>query len=223
VFREERYRALEELLLTEMATAANPGVLGQVCLAFGHLGDRRAVPITLKLIDHPNSDVRFDVVFALSGGECPKEEAAIAALIKLSTDDDVHVRDWATFGLKERITAESVAIRTALYARLTDDDDQVIIEAIGGLARRKDKTVLPALTRALREQAGISPDAAEGMAAPQLCAGLREARRLLEAQRSGVPPAVLWNKDWLEAMEACGCQLERDDLIGLSEEGELRE
>jgi len=218
VFREERYRALEELLLTEMATAAKPGVLGRVCSAFGHLGDRRAVPIVLKLVDHSNRKVRFDVVMALIG--CGrKEEAAIDGLIKLSTDDDFLVRDWATFGLGTQVDADTVAIRAALYARLADDDDQVIIEAIKGLARRKDKTILPALTRALREQAGTpvlgAVHESETAAPSLLCAALLEARRLLEAQR-GPLPADLWHEQWLEAMAACGCPLDIGELVNLS-------
>jgi len=215
VFREERYRALEELFLTEMATTANPKVLANVCSAFGNLGDRRAVPIALQLIDHPRWQVRFDVVMALKGGECPKEEAAIVGLIKLSTDDDVRVRDWATFGLGQYVTADTVAIRTALYARLTDDDDQTIVEAIKGLARRNDATVLADLNRALREQAGMPPlDATDDRVSPSpICAALLEARRLLEG---GDPPVDIWSTDWLEAMDACGYQFDINELIKLS-------
>jgi HEAT repeat protein len=207
-----------------MSTVANPGVLASVCSAFGHLKDRRAVPIVLKLIDHPNRHVRFDVVMALigcfaGGSDSPQEEAAIAGLIKLSTDEDVQVRDWATSGLGKQVTADTVAIRTALYARLTDGDGQVMIEAIEGLARRKDKTVLPALVRALREQGGMPPlDAAHELASSPLCTALLEARKLLEAE----PQTLLWHHQWLEAMTACGCPLDIDELINLSSDDDYQ-
>jgi HEAT repeat protein len=115
VFTEERYAALEGLLLAEMATTASPEVLSDVCIAFGHLVDPRAAPIALKLIGHPSAKVRLGVVAALS---CHEDEAAVAGLIRLSTDDDDDVRDWATFGLGQQIDADTTAIRAALHARL---------------------------------------------------------------------------------------------------------
>ena len=207
VFREERYAALEGLLLAEMATAASPEVLNDVCVALGHLIDRRAVPIVLKLIGHPSAEVRFGVVAALS---CHEDEAAIAGLIRLSTDDDDDVRDWATFGLGQLIDADTAAIRAVLHARLEDANVDVRSEAIGGLARRQDKTILPVLVRELNERVA-SPllEAARDLADPSLCAALLKSRKIIsEAEEDEDRLASSWRTLWLEAMAACGCRLD---------------
>jgi len=117
VFQAQRYGALEELLRTEMATVADPGVLNSACTALGHLGDRRAVPLALELIGHADEDVRFGVVMVLTGHD---DEAAIAGLIRLASDPGDDVRDWATFGLGQQIDVDTAAIRAALHARLGD-------------------------------------------------------------------------------------------------------
>lgn len=199
VFREERYSALERLLLDEIETTAEADVLEDTCVALGHLGDRRAIPVALKLALHSNAKVRLGVVIALTGHE---DEAAIAGLIKLSSDDADDVRDWATFGLGQQIDLENEQIRAALHARLADTNPDVRNEAIAGLARRKDKAVSSALARELGVQVAKPLfEAARDLADPSLCAALLAARKI------GQPWGAHEEKVWLEAMAACGCPL----------------
>lgn len=199
VFREERYGALERLLLNEIETTADADVLEDTCVALGHLRDCRAIPIALKLALHSNAKVRFGVVMALTGYE---DEAAIAGLIKLSSDDASDVRDWATFGLGQQIDVDSDQIRAALHARLVDINPDVRNEAIAGLARRKDNAVSSVLARELRVQVATPLfEAARDLADPSLCAALLAAREIGQPWRSHE------EKVWLKAMAACGCPL----------------
>jgi HEAT repeat protein len=197
VFREERYNALEALLLTEIATTAKPEVLDDACVALGHLQDRRAVPLAMMLIAHANADVRFGVVSALTGHD---DEAAIAGLIRLSSDSDPDVRDWATFGLGQQIDTDNDLIRAALHARTADSHPDVRNEAIAGLARRGDRSIVQALARELGTQVAVPLfEAARDLADPSLCSVLSAARKI------GQPWPDHETQDWLEAMAACGC------------------
>src|SRR5205814_7161779 len=117
-------------------------VLSAACIALGHLHDPRAVEPLVRLKDHPSEDVRYGVVFGLSGQH---DDLAIATLIELSADQDSDVRDWATFELGTILDIDGVdtpPLREALPARLSDPDDDTRAEALAGLARRKDERVL---------------------------------------------------------------------------------
>lgn len=197
VFREERYQALEALLLIEMGTTARPDVLGDVCVALGHLDDDRAIAIALKLAGHEDAEVRFGVVMALSGHD---DEAAISGLIALSSDSEDDVRDWAAFSLGQQIETDTDAIRAALHARVTDSNPDVRVEAIAGLARRKDRTVTLALINEL-SIALATPlfDAACDLADPALC------EVLLAARDIGAPWDSVTRESWQDALAACGC------------------
>jgi HEAT repeat protein len=63
------------------------------------------------------------------------------------------VRDWATFALGTQCDADGPEIRKALADRLRDTDDEVRGEAMVGLARRGDTTVIDCVAEALE-----SPD-----------------------------------------------------------------
>jgi HEAT repeat protein len=56
-------------------------------------------------------------------------------LAKLTADEDEEVRDWATFGLGVLGDIDTVEIREALAARLSDANDDAREEAVVGLAK----------------------------------------------------------------------------------------
>lgn len=202
VYVEERYQALKDLLAAERVGAEDPGVISEACVAFGHLGDPRAIPVLLELREHPETSVRYGVVFGLFGHRTPE---AIDGLIALSSDCDEAVRDWATFGLGQMTDADSPAIRAALHARLDDPCFEARNEAIEGLASRGDTSVLPALIREL--QSGVALpllDAAIALGRTELCEALisTAASGLVVQARYG--PYDLTDS-WAEAMRACGC------------------
>lgn len=201
VFVAERYRGLVDLLTAEIAEPGDPGVLREVCIALGHLGDPAAVPLLLRLREHPDPDVRFGVAFALGGHETPE---ALDGLIALSSDVDDEVRQWATFGLGGLSTADGPSIRAALHARLDDGHAETRHDAMEGLAARGDRSVIPALIREL-EQNVSRPllDAAAALATPDLCDALAAAAGGLVIQASYSPYDL--TPVWRDAMQSCGC------------------
>jgi len=66
-------------------------------------------------------------------------------------DDDKDVRDWATFGLGVLGSGDSDDNREALSWAMGDSDRDVSEEALVGLAKRKDRRILPQLLSALAE------------------------------------------------------------------------
>lgn len=203
VFEEERYHGLAALLAAERGRAGDPAVLADVCVALGHLRDPRAIPALYDLRAHPESSVRFGVVFGLSGHD---SQQAIDGLIELSADADEDVRDWATFGLGQLTEANTPAIRAALHARIDDPCDAVRGEAIEGLAKRGDRSVVPVLVRELLEGVSLPLlNAATALATPDLCEVLDAVRNDgLVVQTTGTQGYDL-TQEWQEARRACNC------------------
>src|ERR1017187_3272514 len=115
-FPEECLRTLLDMLEREQ----HRDVLRAILVALSHLGRSEAVLPVSRFRHHIDSDIRYSVVFALSGHTTP---AAIAALIELTKDAASHVRDWATFGLGTLVDVDTTDVRDALMERLSDHDD----------------------------------------------------------------------------------------------------
>ncbi|HEY9754351.1 MAG TPA: HEAT repeat domain-containing protein [Oculatellaceae cyanobacterium] len=119
-------------------TENDPDVLCALGWGLGHLDLEFPTRCLTRLSGHSDSRVRYGVVGGILRNECPE---AIAAKILLSKDDDVDVRNWATFGLGT-MEMDNDEIRHALAKRLDDSDCEVRFEAISGLAKRGDTRVL---------------------------------------------------------------------------------
>ena len=137
------------------------------------------------------------VARGLGSTEGPETEAA---LIALSHDDDPDVREWATFGLSLQITyaegSADPAVRDALLARLTDEDEATREEALLALAELRDERVIAPLIAELRSGAFTNRLiwAIGNLGDSRFCAGLQELRE--------------WWTDSAEvdrALAACGC------------------
>jgi hypothetical protein len=128
----------KNMLVTESA----PEVIASIGCAFVDLSKFEArVDLMLPFSTHPDACVRSAVVHALLASTRPE---AIDALIRLSSDVDENVRDWATFGLGSQLDdVDTVAIRDALAARLDDAHEDTRYEALVGLALRKDARAIP--------------------------------------------------------------------------------
>ena len=151
--------------------------------AIGHADDPAWVEELLHYADDPHAPVRTTVAVSLPimfAGD-PMDERALDALIKLSSDPDPHVRDWATMGLGSQNELDSPAIRSALRARLddTDEDDTATSgEAALGLAERHDPSVYPCLREWLS-----APAADVGNLTVMAAAALGDARLLPSLHR----------------------------------------
>jgi HEAT repeat protein len=158
MFRDESYTLITNLLENEN----DPDALRSVISALGHMGDAASVPQILRYQDHPNNDVRFAVTFAL--GCFPNDPQSVGGLLKLTTDSDAEVRDWAVFGLGVQGDVDSTEVREALLRCLDDADEDVREEAAVGLGKRRDQRLLPKL-KTMLDQPKLNIRVAEAAAA----------------------------------------------------------
>jgi len=133
-----------------LALECDPQPIASAVTALGHLADADVVPLVLPHLEHPSRGVRFAVAFALS---CfANVDSAIAGLLRLMTDFDDEIRDWATFRIGSQGNADTPEIREALVFRLNDEDEDVRAEAAVALAKRVDSRALPWILLALDQQ-----------------------------------------------------------------------
>lgn len=171
--------------------------LTAMSVALGHFRDSRAVDALLPLASHPDAEVRYGVVFGLLSHSGPR---VAEALIQLSGDRDLDVRNWATFGLGDVDRSDSPALREALVRRLDDEDDEVRGEALLGLAKRHDPRVMGPLRRELADKRAtvLALEAAEEL-------GDRSLLPLLVAlQSSSGPSESFWAKTLQGAIAVLG-------------------
>lgn len=185
------------VLLGMLEREQEPDVLNSIAVALGHCRDPHAIEPLVRLKKHPDKRVRHGVAFGLMGHE---NALAIQTLMELSTDPDTDVRDWAAFGLGSQVEADTPAIREALVARLTDEDEHVRGEAMVGLARRHDRRMVEPLLADL--EAGwfgsLSTEAAAEIGDPCLYPALMRLREEWEGDKDD------WRyKQLEEAIEKC--------------------
>lgn len=136
-FLKETLKIYFELLEVE----TEPDVLMSLLYSIGHNNeelDKEQIEKTCSFIDNENSRVKEGVVYALLGIE---NLTAIETLIKLSSDKLSNIRNWATFGLGTQIERNNKSIRETLWNRVNDKHQETKLEAIVGLAKRKDNRV----------------------------------------------------------------------------------
>jgi len=131
-------------------------------------------------------EVRLAVAQSLPNGvepDGPLRDAVIAALMRLTHDEEFEVRNWACFGLGD-VGAASPAATDALAARLADSDNDTRCEALLALARTDD----PRAGAALRHRLAHDP-------ADQVF--LLEVRAAAEIADPGLHPLLLaLSQDW---------------------------
>lgn len=129
---------------------AEPEVLWAMVEALHHAADPIGVPVMRGLRNHPDRDIRLAVAMGLpfcSTSDADDDLTSIVeTLVELMKDEDPDVRDWATCGVGRQLNADGAAIRAALARRL-GDDPEVHVEAVRGLARRRDPQSLRSCAR----------------------------------------------------------------------------
>lgn len=155
-------------------------VLWSVARALGDARDQRGLGTLVRLVGHPDGDVRFQVALALPSCDEGADLRVLAgALIRLMNDPDGDIRDWATFGLGSLTEIDGPEVREALFRRVDDDKQEARDEAILGLARRRDPRALPLVLARLQEDAvgKLAVEAATYLADAQLLAPLLDLER----------------------------------------------
>src|SRR5262245_29018225 len=147
-----------------------------VLYGLGHLCNPRAVPILLRYLRDPDADRRHAIAWALPHFQESYDVGP--PLIDLSTDWEIDVRDWATFGLALLTDRDSAAVRNALVARADDDISIIRGEALRGLAERRDPRTYDLLAREF-ERPLVSELAIE---AAETCGDPRSLELLLAAR-----------------------------------------
>ena len=191
-------------ILTGLLDDPDSYVIYCAAVGLGHRGATSAIPDLLKRAEHTDSLVRYGVVFGLSGQE---EDRAISALIRLAGDEDRDVRDWAVFGLGSQIDADSPEIRDALRQALTDPDHEIRGEALVGLAKRGDPTIIPELLNEWRDDdvSILSIEAAEETHDSRLYNRLKSFTEVLTIDDDSYFVGRL-----ADAIEACKPEAEQD-------------
>ncbi|MGQ0444767.1 MAG: HEAT repeat domain-containing protein, partial [Beijerinckiaceae bacterium] len=144
-FPEESHAVLLDLLQRE----SDPQPIASTIFALGHIGNPLSLPAILKFVSHDDAGVRFAMAYAL--GSFPNDPTSIACLLRLMSDPDDSVRDWATFSVGVLGDTDTGAIRDALVRRLEDPCQDARMEAMAGLGKRRDRRVLPGLISDLEQ------------------------------------------------------------------------
>jgi HEAT repeat protein len=144
-FPEESFSVVSKVLEDEKEVQP----LDSAIAALGHLNNSSGIPLIIQYQSHPDSNVRFSVACAL--GSYSNDPRSAECMLLLMRDADAEVRDWATFGLGVQGDLDSVEIRDALFTRLSDSNEDVREEAMAGLAKRRDRRVVPSLVAVLAE------------------------------------------------------------------------
>jgi HEAT repeat protein len=159
-------------LTAMLSITDDPDVLIVVAQALHAAWNEEASLVLLPYVTHPDERVRLAVTRVLPGGlESPETTARVAnALIMLTNDSSATVRDWATFGLGSIMDVDTPAVRETLRERLFDSDLDTRLEALVGLAERRDQSVLGVLRDELQTDTvqKLVVDAARAFADPSL-------------------------------------------------------
>lgn len=145
------YKETIELFFDLIKKEKDSKLLSSTLIAISHNNDKlkqKQIEIISSFKSHRSSNVRYGVVLSLLGLNNSK---AIETLIALSNDKKESVRDWATFGLGTQIDIDNDFIRNALWNRVNDNDQDTKLEAIVGLAKRKDFRIKEIIKRELTD------------------------------------------------------------------------
>lgn len=143
-FKESR-KLFFDILKKENDTKA----LLSVLYAIGHNNEKlkaNEIALLVSFKDNADEGVREGLVSALLSVD---NKLAIEALIHLTNDKVSHIRNWATFGIGTQIERDNKSIREALWSRVDDNNQDTKLEAIVGLAKRKDLRIKEIIKREL--------------------------------------------------------------------------
>jgi len=148
-----RQQKTVELYFDLLDKEQNDDVLFSLFFGISHNNENLTEKQVLKLTEFKNSknkDIRYSLVSALSTVANSK---ALETLIELSNDKFSSIRNWATFGIGTLSEKTNDRILDALWKRTNDNHQETRLEAIVGLANRKQSAVKENIIKELK--AGI--------------------------------------------------------------------
>ena len=149
-FKNRSVPLLVNLLLNERESSVKAAAI----TALARLQARSAIPALVGFAADPSSDVRWAVAAELiwctwdSGAEHP-DPRVTSTLIKLSSDRAGVVRNWACFSLASS-DLDTPEIREVFWHHARDRHHDTRMEALRGLARRRDPDVRIPLREAVQ-------------------------------------------------------------------------
>jgi len=180
-----------------------PIVIMSILYGIGH-NNENLNKIQIKKLcayaDTKSSLIKEGLVFSLLG---KNDDDAITTLISLSMDKLSHIRDWATFGIGSQIEDDTIEIRNALWKRIDDKHQETKLEAIAGLAKRKDSRIKEIIKRELLDgeygtllfEAILDVNDKDFL--PLLCQNLKSAEDSTDI-----------NPEWIKELKLCITKLE---------------
>ncbi len=154
-------------ILTQLGIPPRPFLKETIKIFFNLLKSEKNVDVLFSIffgISHNNSDLNRNQINLICSFENTENilikeslvaalgfienEKAIDVLIKFSKNKANHIRSWATFYIGQ-VDFDNEYIREALWNRVNDKHQETRMEAIIGLAKRKDNRVLEIINQEL--------------------------------------------------------------------------
>jgi hypothetical protein len=197
------YKESKKIFFEVLRKEKDPKALRSILYAIGHNNEKLKpdeIALLVSFKDNANEGVREGLVSALLSVD---NKLAIDTLIHLTTDKISNIRDWATFGIGTQIERDNKSIREALWSRVNDKHQDTKVEAIVGLAKRKDQRVKEIIkTELLRGEYGtLLFDAIEELKDKDFLLLLKN-----NLQKTKTDKEI--SSDWIKDLKACINKLE---------------
>jgi len=198
------YKESKKVFFDFLKKEKNLKVLFSTLYAIGHNNDKltsQEVALICSFQKSKDEGIRESLVSALLSVD---NKLAIETLINLTSDKFAHIRDWATFGIGTQIDRDNKFIREALWKRVNDKNQETKLEAIVGLAKRKDNRVKKIIERELMngEYGILLFEAIEDLKDKGFIPLLRQNLKKSKVDK-GVKP------EWIKDLKACIYKLEQ--------------
>lgn len=126
-----------------------------------------------------------------------ENEKAINVLIKFSKDKADHIRNWATFYIGQ-VDFDNENIREALWNRVNDKHQETRLEAITGLAKRKDDRIIEVIKQEI-----IKDDFGSLLFEAILETENKDFIPILQQELNESKNIETINPDWINGLEEC--------------------
>lgn len=189
----------------------NPEILMSVLYGISHNNEnlsKSKIHLLCSFAKNENKLIKEGLVAALIGIE---DKLAIETIIKFSSDKINQIRNWATFDLGTLLTIDNEKIRTALWKRVNDKHQETRLEAIIGLANRKDQRINEIIIQELKagEMGILLLEAVLEMKSKEFLPIMKKQMKLIQNDKSILD---LWKIDYNNCMDQLTKTLSDDEI-----------